>query len=238
VAKSSKPSKSKQSKSKTGRKTKTKARPTAARAGKPRAPKLDVAPWYEGKTFKTDWTSWHFPNWAKWLAPYQKRELDVLEIGSWEGRSALFFLNYLPRCKLTCVDTFEGGQEHKAADDAETELPKIEKHFDANTAAFKSRIEKIKAPSWTALADLGVAGRRFDIAYVDGGHRAFEVFSDGMLTWPLMRKGGLVIFDDYQWEMMPDPLDNPKPGIDAFLKAVKGEFRNVHRKYQIAIEKV
>ena len=59
-----------------------------------------------------------------------------------------------------------------------------------------------------------------------------------MLTWPLMRKGGLVIFDDYQWEMMPDPLDNPKPGIDAFLKVAKGEFRNVHRKYQIAIEKV
>lgn len=211
------------------------ARPAKKQA---RAPKLDVTPWYEGKTFKTDWTSWHFPNWVKWLAPYQKRELEVLEIGSWEGRSALFFLNYLPRCRITCIDTFEGGQEHKAAEDAETELPKIERHFDANTAAFTSRIEKIKAPSVVALADLGVAGRKFDIAYIDGGHRSFEVYSDGMLTWPLMRKGGLVIFDDYQWEMMPDPLDNPKPGIDAFLKVAKGEFRNVHRKYQIAIQKV
>ncbi|MET0444424.1 MAG: class I SAM-dependent methyltransferase [Pseudorhodoplanes sp.] len=224
---------------------KTKKRASTKRASntrkakpQPRVPKLDFAPWYEGKTFKTDWTSWHFPNWVKWLAPYQKRELNVLEIGSWEGRSALFFLNYLPRCKLTCIDTFEGGQEHKAADDAESELPKIERHFDANTAAFTSRIEKIKAPSSEALAGLGVANRRFDIAYIDGGHRAFEVYSDGMLTWPLMRKGALVIFDDYEWEMMPERLDNPKPGIDAFLKSVKGEFRNVHRKYQIAVEKV
>ena len=218
-------------KSKTTAKAKTRAKTRA------RVPQVDHAAWFEGKTFKTDWTSWHFPNWVKWLAPYQKRELSVLEIGSWEGRSALFFLNYLPNCRITCVDTFEGGQEHKAADDAEEELPKIEKHFDLNTAPFKSRIEKIKAPSFEALAALGVAERRFDIAYIDGGHRAFEVYGDGMLTWPLMRKGGLVIFDDYQWEMMPDPLDNPKPGIDAFLKSVKGEYSTVHRKYQIAIRK-
>ncbi len=218
---------------------KTKKRASTRKAKpQPRAPKLDYAPWYEGKTFKTDWTSWHFPNWVKWLAPYQKRELNVLEIGSWEGRSALFFLNFLPRCKLTCIDTFEGGQEHKAADDADTELPKIERNFDANTAAFKARIEKIKAPSAVALAGLGVASRRFDIAYIDGGHRAYEVYGDGVLTWPLMRKGGLVIFDDYQWDMMPEALDNPKPGIDAFLKSMKGKFRPVHRKYQIAIEKV
>lgn len=215
----------------------SKAKATKAKTSA-RIPTPDVTPWYEGKTFKTDWTSWHFPNWVKWLAPYRKRELSVLEIGSWEGRSALFFLNYLPNCKLTCIDTFEGGQEHKAADDAATELPKIEKHFDANTAAFTSRIEKIKAPSSQALAGLGVAGRRFDIAYIDGGHRSYEVFLDGMLTWPLIRKGGLVIFDDYQWDMMPEALDNPKPGIDAFLRVVKGEYRNVHRKYQIAIVKV
>jgi hypothetical protein len=59
-----------------------------------------------------------------------------------------------------------------------------------------------------------------------------------MLVWPLMAKGGLVIFDDYQWDMMPEKLDNPKPGIDAFLKAMKDQYRMVHRAYQIAIVKL
>ena len=88
-----------------------------------------------------------------------------------------------------------------------------------------------------ALVALGLKDRRFDVAYIDGGHRASEVYSDGMLTWPLMKRGGLMIFDDYQWDEMPRKMDNPGPGIDAFLKAVEGQYRLVLDSYQIGIVK-
>ena len=73
--------------------------PRPRKAGRRRAPfSAEIAAsWYEGKEFATDWTSWHFPNWTKLLNSRRNRALRVLEIGSWEGRSALFFLNYLPR---------------------------------------------------------------------------------------------------------------------------------------------
>jgi predicted O-methyltransferase YrrM len=175
------------------------------------------------------------------LAPLRKRSLRVMEIGSWEGRSALFFLNYLPRATLTCIDTFAGGQEHQEAARRNPEeariLREIEKKFDRNTAAFKPRVEKIKAGSTDALIGLGLTNRRFDIAYVDGGHRASEVYADAMLTWPLIAEGGLVIFDDYEWKEAAEPLDNPGPGIDAFLKAIKGQYRVVMKGYQIGIVK-
>jgi predicted O-methyltransferase YrrM len=208
----------------------------------PPVPIEDTGRWYEGKTFHTDWTSWHFPVWMKLLAPFRDRPAHMLEIGSWEGRSALFFLNYLPQVRLTCVDTFAGGQEHQeaaaaSAEEAET-LRTIEARFDANTGAFSGRLEKIKAPSIDALIGLGVGERRFDIAYIDGGHRAREVYADSVLTWPLMAPGGLMILDDYQWAEMPDPMDNPKPGIDAFLRAIEGRYRMVHNDYQIAIAKL
>jgi predicted O-methyltransferase YrrM len=201
----------------------------------------EAASWYAGKSFNYDWTSWHFPNWIPLLEPYRNRAIRVLEIGSWEGRSALFFLNYLPRARLTCVDTFEGGQEHRhaarrSAADAR-ELRAVERRFDANTARFVRRIEKIKARSADALAALGIRKARYDIAYVDGSHRAADVYSDAVLTWPLMARGGMVIFDDYQWDQMPNRLDNPKPGIDAFLKAAKGQYRLVLNSYQIAVVK-
>ncbi len=197
--------------------------------------------WYEGKSFTTDWTSWKFPHWVKLLAPVRSRRLDVLEVGSWEGRSALFFANYLPRARITCIDTFAGGQEHQEAAarnaaDARS-LRRIESRFDSNLRPFRRRIEKIKAASADGLAQLGIADRRFDLAYIDAGHRAIEVYTDGSLAWPLMRRGGMMIFDDYQWDEMPKRLDNPKPGIDAFLKSIRGQYRVVHRGYQIVIVK-
>jgi predicted O-methyltransferase YrrM len=224
----------------------TKARRQSANSAK-RAPRtsrkqtisaVETAAWFAGKTFATDWTSWHFPNWVKWLHAYRERRVRVLEIGSWEGRSALFFLNHLSRSRLVCVDTFAGGQEHQRAADAATFLPQIEKRFDDNIAAFSNRIEKIKARSSDALPQLAIKRRRFDVAYVDGSHLAADVYADGALTWPLMTRGGLVIFDDYQLKLMPEKLENAKPGIDAFLTAFAGQYRVVHRGYQVAIVKL
>ena len=201
----------------------------------------EAATWFQGKAFGADWTTWHFPNWAKLLKRYRGRSLRLLEIGSWEGRSALFFLNHLPHAQVTCIDTFAGGQEHqdeaKRSPQAARDLRGVERRFDANTKAFKKRIEKIKAQSTEALAALGIKNRQFDVAYIDGGHRSIEVYSDAVLTWPLMTRGGLVIFDDYDWNFMPKPLDNPAPGIDAFLASIKGQYRIAHKKYQIAIIK-
>ncbi len=199
------------------------------------------AAWYAGKSFTSDWTSWNFPNWAKLLRRHRGRRVRTLEIGSWEGRSALFILNFLPRAELTCIDTFGGGQEHRkhAARSGKIGriLRNVERRFNANTKVFEKRLEKIKARSADALVKLGVERRRFDVAYIDGGHLAVEVYSDAALTWPLMVRGGIVIFDDYQYNLTDRPMDNPAPSIDAFLASIKGQYRIVHKKYQIVIVK-
>ncbi len=115
----------------------------------------ETARWYDGKQFHTDWTSWHFPNWMRLLTPFRDRPARMLEIGSWEGRSAIFFLNYLPQVRLTCVDTFAGGQEHQEAAARTAEeaamLAGVEARFDANTSVFSTRLEKVKASSVDGL---------------------------------------------------------------------------------------
>lgn len=40
----------------------------------------------------------------------QDRELKILEIGSWEGLSSMFWLWLYPHSQLTAVDTWEGGR--------------------------------------------------------------------------------------------------------------------------------
>ena len=204
----------------------------------PEFSEAEAASWYDGKSFSSDWTSWHFPVWAKALAPFRAREARVLEIGSWEGRSALFFVNFLPRCRLTCIDPWTGSAEHLVDPHFAALALESEGRFDANVASFASRIEKIKAPSPRALPELGIAGRRFDIVYIDGSHIAADVYADAVLSWPMVVPGGIVIFDDYEWKGFEDPTQNPQPGIDAFLAAYAGKYRMIERGYQILISKV
>ena len=63
-----------------------------------------------------------------------------------------------------------------------TSNPPHWRRFDANVAAFGSRVEKVKGPSAEVLPQLGIAPRRFDVVYVDGNHRAADVYSDGALV--------------------------------------------------------
>lgn len=198
----------------------------------------EISRWYAGKPFSSDWTTWHIPEWARILADRRGNADRVLEIGSWEGRSALFFLNYLPACRLTCVDTFQGSAEHQEYDGFTDSLPGIEERFDANVSEFSDRVEKIKDKSAIALPQLGMAERRFDIAYIDGSHYAADVFSDGVLTWSLMSAGGIVIFDDYAWDLMSEECMRPKRGIESFLRTIAGQYRTVHCDYQMIIAKV
>jgi predicted O-methyltransferase YrrM len=197
-----------------------------------------AALWYDGKEFSSDWTSWHFPVWFGLLERLRAQPARVLEIGSWEGRSALFFANYLPLARVTCVDPWTGNIEHALDAHFAALVPDSERRFVANLADFAERIEKIKAPSSTALPDLAVAGRRFDVIYIDGSHRAADVFSDAALAWPLTAQGGIVIFDDYLWDGFDTPADTPKLGVDTFLAAIPGQFRMLHNDYQIAIERI
>lgn len=198
----------------------------------------NFAHWYTGKSFTSDWTSKHFALWADLLAGFRDHPVRVLEIGSWEGRSALFFLNYLPKSTIVCIDTFSGGEDMQhAAPDALDAIPDCERRFIDNLLPFGARVEVRKMRSVEALPQLAIEGRQFDLAYIDGSHMAADVYADAMLTWPLIRLGGLVIFDDYEWKHHPKPEGRPKPGINCALAKLRGTFETVHCGYQIAIRK-
>lgn len=197
----------------------------------------DFHSWFDGKELSTDWTSRYFHQWASLLESRKHEPLDVLEIGSWEGRSAIFFLRFLSDCHLTCIDTFQGSPEHRRVPKWAEAVPHIERRFDGNLAEFGCRVAKIKAEASLALAQLINQNRQFDVAYIDGGHASADVLSNAVMVWPMMRNGGIVIFDDYEWSVLPDELDRPKLAIDSFLRIHAGQYRELHRGYQVIIEK-
>ncbi len=142
--------------------------------------------------------------------------LRILEIGSFEGRSACWFSDHWldhPQSSLVCVDTFEGGDEHKPLLSL-THLDLFAK-FKANVANSKhpSKVHVIKDPSACVLPNLrgGFMGEPFDLIYIDGSHHSEDVLCDGVNAWHLLRDGGALVFDDYAVECLGDRVD-----VDSF----------------------
>lgn len=193
-----------------------------------------------GYEYSVDWFSPNIPVWKQLLPQVKPRR--ILEIGSYEGRSACFFIEQCAAeapLELHCIDSWEGGIEHQKGAIAEAVMSDVERRFDANTLFAASQVPhevklvKHKTLSHPALAKLIASGEKssFDLIYIDGSHQAPDVLADAVLAFPLLRVGGLMAFDDYLWHIEPlgrqDPLNMPKPGIDAFLNTYQRKMRVV-----------
>jgi len=179
-----------------------------------------------GYEFTVDWFSGAIPVWKQIIDRY--RPARVLEVGSYEGRSACFAIEQCAAgwpIELHCVDTWEGGVEHKGV----VQMSDVERRFDSNIALAMSeaahpvQFHKHKALSHDALARLMAEGQGggFDVIYIDGSHQAPDVLSDAVLAFHLLKVDGVLIFDDYLWARgdygQRDHYDMPKPAIDAFV---------------------
>jgi predicted O-methyltransferase YrrM len=196
------------------------------------------AQWFNGKSFTTDFASAHFQTWADIFAPIKEQPLSILEIGSWEGRSAIFFLEFFAHSRLTCADTFEGGREHVRDPVFSQSLGGIEQRFDHNLSNYGARCEKMKMRSLPALDKLAESGRLFDLIYIDGSHQRDDVLLDSIMSWRLLAQGGHIIWDDYLWDTDRPSQEAPKQAIDTFLNLNRGKFTVVHLGYQIIIRRV
>jgi predicted O-methyltransferase YrrM len=173
--------------------------------------------------FTADWTSEYFPIWRLVLAEFVDRPVRVLEIGSYEGRSALFFLDHLPHSRVTCLDAFFSRR--------------CERRFDANVRAYGKRVRKLKALSLAGLAELSQARQTFDVIYIDGSHMRADVLADSVAAWPLLETQGILIWDDYKWQPDFADRDRPEQAIDLFVTTFSHCCRDLHRGYQLIVRK-
>jgi predicted O-methyltransferase YrrM len=186
--------------------------------------------------FTADWFVRNEGPWEKIVT--QLKPQRIIEIGSFEGRSACWLIDRCSRewpLEIHCIDTWEGSTEH-----GDYDMTVIESRFDKNVGIALSRskhpvkLTKHKSTSTAALAQLMVSGAPFvDLVYIDGDHVAAQVLEDAVMSYPLLRAGGLMIFDDYRWEEYWLPPEQrmaqnaPKLGIDNFYNTYFGRMEIV-----------
>ena len=152
------------------------------------------------------------------LKPAEKRR--IVEIGIYEGASSCFWSDFYmshPESRLISIDPFTGSDEHHAKPENYPELAQIELTARGNIAKSDNaaKIEIVKGCSWDVFPELN---RRFggeawiDVLYIDGAHDSASVARDTTLYVPMVKEGGIVIFDDYGH---PDV----RRGVDGALNA-------------------
>lgn len=179
--------------------------------------------------FSIDWFTSNIPIWEKVMAPYKgKPDIQYLEIGLFEGRSAIWVLENIltdPSARLTGIDIFEGP---------------IKDRYLANMklCGAGDKVKTIIAPSQTVLRTLPLES--FDIIYIDGSHEKADVLEDAVLCYRLLKHGGTLIFDDYRYAGFvsgADPTDFPKTAIDPFAECFDKYLTVIHNGEQLILRK-
>lgn len=195
----------------------------------------------QGLRLDNDWFTSNIPTWlmAFHKQSYDKKtELNCLEIGSWQGQSAVFLLSYFEKAQLTCVDTWDGADEHKSGHETNTQiLSKIEKTFDANLSKYRDRLTKYKGTSYQYFND-NFEKDMFDLIYIDGSHHSDDVVVDAIKSFEMLKVNGLIIFDDYFWKYYAKTMDNPCGAINSFIRLRHSQLEVICFDYQLVIRKI
>jgi SAM-dependent methyltransferase len=185
--------------------------------------------------FSTDWFDCNACEWMKIIESegLGQKPIEVLEIGSWEGKSTSFLLHYLTAALVTAVDTWQGSDEHVG----NATVANTEKTFDTNVSRFQGRVQKIRSKSYEYFATHKITGK-FDLIYVDGSHHADDVMIDAIQSFAALKEGGILVFDDYTWRFYKNINYNPAAAINYFLKLKRGEYTLLNVTQQVYLKKL
>jgi predicted O-methyltransferase YrrM len=167
--------------------------------------------------FTQDWAG-HFRESAeKLFRPMAGQQLNYLEIGTYEGRSACWMLDNIltnQYSRAICVDI------------------KFQQNAIENLKKHAAKVRLHEGDSKELVPQLYPG---YDIIYIDGDHSAIGCLFDSVAAWRLCKAGGIILWDD----CIPKDKSNRVPkAIEAFFSCLrKGQYRILLEGEQFAIQK-
>src|SRR5260370_17935010 len=124
--------------------------------------------------FTQDWFSPSIPLFERFLGGLKGRPCRLLEIGTLEGRSALWMAENIATHRLSSVETIDA-----------YESPKLR----GNLAVADGKVTFHPGLSAEVLRNLPFAA--YDSVYIDGCHWIINVLEDALLAFRLLKQGGI-----------------------------------------------
>lgn len=189
-------------------------------------------------SYSTDWFTKNIPVWEETLADLKGKPIKAVELGSYEGRSAVWMLENIlthPRASIICVDDWTDGVNTTDLEGTKPRWDEIKADFFANVAPFKEKVHVADQRTTDFL--LANQDNKVDFIYVDASHTAADCLTDGVLSHLMLKRGGIIIFDDYLWGALHHAPNVPKGAIDAFMECFAEEYEALALGYQVVLRK-
>jgi predicted O-methyltransferase YrrM len=190
--------------------------------------------------FTEDWFSESNPErvvrqFDEFLSEFKGKPCMFLEIGSFEGMSTIWMLENIltnKESKLFCIDAWA----EWTGDAFVRFVSNISK------TGLKDKVHIVKGDSSEELRMF--PSEYFDFVYVDGDHNEKAVIKDAIGSFRILKKGGIIAFDDYllgiRYPNSPGSKamnGSTKRAIDYFLDVFQDEIEVIHKDYQVWIKK-
>ena len=130
--------------------------------------------------------------------------MRILEIGVRRGYSALAFLSARPDAEFIGIDNLSG--TYGGTGDCYDWATRILGQFPGVTLLHAD----------TQKMDRLFPATKFDLVHIDGDHSEAGCLHDMELCWPLLRRGGLMVVDDYDYQ----------PAVRRAVEAFRSNNRN------------
>lgn len=195
--------------------------------------------------YSVDWFSGNIPIWEQVFDLFKlkgRENLKFLEIGCFEGRASNYMLDNIltgEGSELHVVDTFQGTREEAGMNwDNDYDFEELYNKFKNNVSKHGDKVKIHRGMSGDILRDT-FGKETFDFIYIDGAHTAYGVLEDAILAHPLLKVGGIVIFDDFLWKDPNNlhPTNSPELGVTCFYNAYELFYNPLFQGYQVGFVK-
>lgn len=189
---------------------------------------------FHEENMKFDYPNWshcHHRYWVDIVDAHLKPQEPIMaiEVGCFEGRSTIWFADHLLRAensRMYCIDGWCGGEEiDRLKLGYDMEVVKANFLNNISEHPMNNKISVISDMSEKALSGLMSMYREIDFIYLDGSHTQRDTLVDLIYCTSLIKKGGVIIVDDYLNKMATNnQMLRPKAAVDFIVKSMDDEF--------------
>lgn len=182
---------------------------------------------------------WFNPSSFTILKQYtNKHNIMFLEVGAFEGYSANYFIdNFLQgdNSTITCIDPWIKYSESTVTKMNGWDDVMNEDTYDMFIHNTKVNSNKIIIKRGLSKDILPTLHSEYDFIYIDGDHSEAAVWVDAILSFDILKINGIMIFDDYNWNVGDK---SPKNAIDKFIKEYNSKINILFINDQVAVQKI
>jgi hypothetical protein len=165
------------------------------------------------------------------------KETKILEIGTYTGISLINIIKLIPNSIGCGLDKWKSYEENELL--TQIDNLQVEKSFYNNihNEGLSNRIFGIKSCSTDKLIEFIKNNVQFHFIYIDGSHLLLDCYTDLVLSWSILEKGGIIGIDDYLYKKDENILHSPFEAVNHFLKVFEGKYQILNIGYRIFLEK-